>query len=151
MPEPTVPPVTPSSPATLVKLTRDECFVLLRTVEIGRVAVSRPDRAPLVVPVNFALDGEAVVFRTDAGTKLRGVATGPIAFEADGIDAFRRQGWSVLLEGRASVATHWEVGHVEVTPWVGGRKDHWVRLVPTEVSGRMIEVAPEIPDHRGYR
>ena len=82
MPKLPDPPDPPTRPATLVELTRDECFVLLRTVEIGRVAVSRGDRAPLVVPVNFAVDGEAVVFRTNAGTKLDAVATGPIAFEA---------------------------------------------------------------------
>lgn len=151
MPKLPDPPDPPTRPATLVELTRDECFVLLRTVEIGRVAVSRGDRAPLVVPVNFAVDGEAVVFRTNAGTKLDAVATGPIAFEADGIDPFRRQGWSVLLEGRAYVATHWEVGHLDVAPWAGGRRDHWVRLVPTEVTGRMIEVLPEPTDPRGYR
>lgn len=151
MPKLPDPPDPPTRPATLVELTRDECFVLLRTVEIGRVAVSRGDRAPLVIPVNFAVNGEAVVFRTNAGTKLDAVATGPIAFEADGIDPFRRQGWSVLLEGRAYVATHWEVGHLDVAPWAGGRRDHWVRLVPTEVTGRMIEVLPEPTDPRGYR
>lgn len=145
------PPVEPPPPVTLVELSRDDCFVLLRTVEVGRVAVARADRAPLVVPVNFTVDGDAVVFRTDSGTKLQAVTTGPIAFEADNIDSFRRQGWSVLLEGRAYVATHWEVGHLDVAPWAGGRRDHWVRLVPTEVSGRMIEVTPEVTDRRGYR
>lgn len=151
MPEPPDSPVPPARPAALVELTRDECFALLRTVEVGRVAVPRPDRAPLVVPVNFAVDGDAVVFRTDTGTKFQAVLTGPIAFEADGLDGFHRQGWSVLLEGRAFVATHWEVDHLDVAPWAGGRRDHWVRLVPTEVSGRMIEVTPEATDRRGYR
>lgn len=151
MPEMPDPPVPPTRPATLVELSRVQCFVLLRTVEVGRVAVSRTDRAPLVVPVNFAVDGDAVVFRTGTGTKLEALSTGPIAFEADGLDPFRGQGWSVLLEGRAHVATHWEVGHLEVTPWAGGRRDHWIRLVPTEVSGRMIEVLPEAADPRGYR
>lgn len=151
MAEPPVLPDPPPRPGTLVELTRDQCFALLRTVAIGRVAVPRPDRAPLVVPVNFAVDGDAVVFRTDTGTKLQAVLTGPIAFEADGLDGFHRQGWSVLLEGRAYVATHWEVGHLRVEPWAGGRRDHWVRLVPTEVSGRMVEVVPEPSDHRGYR
>ena len=151
MPKLPDPPDPPTRPATLVELTRDQCFVLLRTVEVGRVAVPRTDRAPLIVPVNFAVDGDAVVFRTGTGTKLQGVTTGPIAFEADGVDPFRRQGWSVLLEGRAYVATHGEVGHLDVAPWAGGRRDHWVRLVPTEVTGRMIEVLPEPTDHRGYR
>lgn len=151
MPESPVPATSPPRPATLVELNPDQCFALLRTVEIGRVGVSRAYRAPLVVPVNFVVDGEAVVFRTDTGTKLRAVAAGPISFEADGIDRYRRQGWSVLLEGRAYEATHWEVEHLEVEPWAGGRRDHWVRLVPDEVSGRLIEIVPDPADHRGYR
>lgn len=151
MPESPVPAGASSRPATLVELDRDQCFALLRTVEVGRVGVTRTGRAPLVVPVNFVVDGDAVVFRTDTGTKLRAVATAPIAFEADGIDPFRRQGWSVLLEGRAYEATHWEVGHLDIAPWAGGRRDHWVRLVPAEVTGRTIEIVPELPDERGYR
>ena len=51
------------------RLTRDECLELLRDQQVGRLAVVSHGR-PLIFPVNFAMDGEAVVFRTDPGTKF---------------------------------------------------------------------------------
>src|SRR6266508_4316639 len=51
--------------AELDELDRDECFRLLASVPVGRIAVCGPGQAPLVVPVNFALDGDVIVFRTD--------------------------------------------------------------------------------------
>ncbi|MGH9248153.1 MAG: pyridoxamine 5'-phosphate oxidase family protein [Acidimicrobiales bacterium] len=47
----------------------DECLRLLAGDEIGRLAVISGN-TPIVLPVNYALDGETVVFRTDSGTKL---------------------------------------------------------------------------------
>ena len=50
-------------------LSRAECLALLRDSLVGRVVVT--DRAlPAAFPVNFALLGEDVVFRTTAGSKL---------------------------------------------------------------------------------
>ena len=67
----------------LDELTVDECYELLASLTIGRVAVNVDKLGPLVVPVNFVLDGEVVVFRTDEGTKLRLLDKGPITFEVD--------------------------------------------------------------------
>jgi uncharacterized protein len=47
----------------------DECRRLLAGDEIGRLAVA-DGGAPTVVPVNYVVDGDAVVFRTAPGTKL---------------------------------------------------------------------------------
>ena len=54
----------------LEELEHDECLKLLATMSIGRVAIVIDDRGPLVVPVNYALDGDVVVFRSGAGSKL---------------------------------------------------------------------------------
>ncbi len=59
----------------LVALDPDECLRLLRTSTLGRLAIVIEER-PLVFPVNFTLDGHAVVLRTDEGTKLRAAVTG---------------------------------------------------------------------------
>src|SRR5438874_3617757 len=82
-------------------LDRDECEALLRRSTIGRVAMVSVHGWPLIFPVNFAMDGGAVVFRTDAGTKLYGARHGAIAFECDGIDLTYHTGWSVLATGEA--------------------------------------------------
>ena len=58
-----------SDATALEELAHDECLKLLATMSIGRVAIVIDDRGPLVVPVNYALDGEIVVFRTGAGSK----------------------------------------------------------------------------------
>src|SRR5438105_5745024 len=90
-----------SGGAVLETIPRDECIGLLGSQVIGRVAVAEFGAAPLVVPVNFVLVGEDVLFRTDYGSKFRLAVLGehPVSFEVDGVDGGRRTGWSVLLQG----------------------------------------------------
>ena len=124
--------------ADLEELDRDECLRLLATEPVGRVAVARPDGSVLVVPVNFAVDGDTIVFRTGIGTKLALLRGRRAAFEVDHVDAAHRTGWSVLVQGTAYEATHWEVDHVHVHPWVRGKRPQHVRIVAEEVSGRRL-------------
>ena len=74
----------------------DECLALLGQCSLGRLAVVIDDQ-PLIFPVNFALDNDAVVFRNDPGTKVYGARNRPVAFECDGTDAMYHTGWSVLV------------------------------------------------------
>ncbi|HZQ28318.1 MAG TPA: pyridoxamine 5'-phosphate oxidase family protein [Acidimicrobiales bacterium] len=151
-PAPSTPaPSTPAPRPTLSELTRDECFDLLNTQVVGRLAVAAPGQAPLVVPVNFVVDGDAIVFRSDAGTKLALLSTNPVSFQVDVVDPNRRGGWSVLASGRAGEVGSWEVGHLAVEPWAGGDKRRWVRLIVERVTGRRLE-PPELSwqDSRGY-
>jgi nitroimidazol reductase NimA-like FMN-containing flavoprotein (pyridoxamine 5'-phosphate oxidase superfamily) len=67
-------------------LDRDECLRLLGDVQVGRVAVTT-EALPVVLPVNFLLDGDRVVFSSAPGTKLYVAATGArMAFEAEDVD-----------------------------------------------------------------
>ena len=52
-------------------LDRVRCLQLLSEHNLGRLAVVISGQ-PLIFPVNYTLDGDAVVFRTDPGNKLRG-------------------------------------------------------------------------------
>jgi hypothetical protein len=122
----------------------DECIGYLATEVVGRLAwVSRG--TPVVVPVNYTWDGEAVVIRSDPGAKLHDLAQGEIAFEIDAIDREQRTGWSVLVVGMAhevdpkqwpASATHPDA--LELRPWPAGPKDRWIRLVPRAVTGRRL-------------
>ena len=135
---------------TLHELSRDECFTLLRSQPIGRLAIAVPDRPPLVIPVNFVLDGEAIVFRSNPGTKLEWLDRGPVSFQVDGVDWMHRSGWSVLASGRAYRATHFEVDHLLVDSWSGDKR-HWVRIAVSEVTGRRLEQSDwDWMDSRGY-
>lgn len=121
----------------------DECRRLLATDEVGRLAVI-DGGTPAVFPVNYVVDGDGVVFRTAAGTKLAAGTRHPVAFEIDAFDRTSRTGWSVVLTGHLEEATTFDAATLErvralpVEPWAGGDKPHWMRLVPTRVSGRRI-------------
>lgn len=123
-------------------LDRDECLDLLGTASVGRVSVS-VGALPAVLPVNFCLSGDAVIFRTAAGTKLSAACThAVVAFEADDIDPIYHAGWSVLVRGIAEEVTDPEqLGHLRrlpLAPWAAGDKDHFVRIPTEVVSGRQI-------------
>lgn len=145
---------TDGSPAVEVEdLDRPECLRLLATQSVGRVAVNRPGWAPHVVPVNFTVIDDTIVFRTDDGTKLRLLLTEPVSFEVDFVDDFHRAGWSVLVQGLAYEESEWEISLDEgdVAPFAPGGKTHWARLVPHSVTGRRIVLPIAEPfDERGY-
>jgi nitroimidazol reductase NimA-like FMN-containing flavoprotein (pyridoxamine 5'-phosphate oxidase superfamily) len=121
----------------------DTCLALLAGEEVGRLVIV-VGREPEVFPVNYALDGEAVVFRTAPGTKLEYAERGPVAFEVDGLDRQSRTGWSVVVAGRLEEVTLFDaatlkrVSALALYPWVPTQKDHWLRLVPKRMTGRRI-------------
>ena len=137
----------------LEPIDRDECLRLLSAQIIGRVAVADFNEAPLVVPVNFVLDGETVVFRCDYGTKFRVAVLGehPVSFQVDGLDLGRRSGWSVLLQGNTTEIDSSQLDGPDPRPWAGGEKMHWVRIVPESITGRRIRLPDTFPaDTGGY-
>ena len=136
---------------TVEVIPREECLRLLASQLLGRVAVADVNTAPLVVPVNFVVDGETVLFRTDAGSKFRLAVLGghPVSFQVDGVDPGRRTGWSILLQGEAVEVDPSELEQA-VEPWAPGRKDHWVRIVPSSISGRHLRLVDRPGDVHGY-
>ena len=126
-----------------------ECRELLRQSSIGRVAVALPGEGPHVVPVNFVVVDDLVVFRTDPGTKRYLMRQFPISVQVDQVDPFHRTGWSVLVKGTARELEPSEVVGVDVERWTGGGV-HWMALPTSHISGRRITL-PELPiSSRGY-
>jgi nitroimidazol reductase NimA-like FMN-containing flavoprotein (pyridoxamine 5'-phosphate oxidase superfamily) len=132
------------------ELSESECLELLRTHRFGRIAVVI-DGHPIIFPVNYAIDGDAVVFRTGAGTKLSGAVMGRMAFEIDGTDEESRTGWSVIVQGVGSEITtaldhrSEQLRQLEVEPWVPGEQARWVEVLPQSVTGRRLRRV-EAPD-----
>jgi len=125
----------------LEELDRDDCLQLLARAPLGRLAVVVGGR-PLVFPVNFTLDGDAVVLRTDEGTKLYAARNDPVAFECDGVDRMYHTGWSVLVLGDAEeVRNPSEIARLErlpLGPWCPGPKPTWLRIRAKTITGRRI-------------
>ena len=124
-----------------------ECLRLLAGKEVGRLGFTYGGHAE-IVPVNYVLDGDAVVFATGPGTKLAGAATGAsVVFEIDDMDAMSRSGWSVIIHGTAYEVTDFDrpalVEHVRalpLNPWAGGVRPY--------LGPDLTEVHHRPPDRR---
>jgi transcriptional regulator with XRE-family HTH domain len=132
----------PSGRPVLQTLTAAECYDLLSPGGVGRVAFTTAD-GPVVLPVNYAMVGQTVIFRTAPDTLLAGYLDGPAGFEVDRLDEALSQGWSVLVTGHAvRVTGEADVRHLEqhtgIRPWAGGARDVYVRIIPRKITGRRI-------------
>ena len=128
----------------LERPSRQECVALMATQEIGRLVVVDNGR-PLIFPVNYALDGEAPVFRTASGTKLWASTRSLVAFEVDSVDKETKSGWSVVVHGIAQEITAFDradlqarVSGLPVEPWAPGDKPVLVRVEPRLITGRRV-------------
>jgi Pyridoxamine 5'-phosphate oxidase len=97
----------------------------------------------VAVPVNFRMLGKAVVFRTAARAGLAAAAWQPqVSFEVDHLEDTLAEGWSVLVSGQAMIVTDpgelAELSRLEMTPWAGGDRDCYIKIVATEITGRRI-------------
>lgn len=126
----------------LERLSNTACWELLASTPVGRIGVLN-DSAPEIYPVNHVVDGDTIVFRTDPGSKLRGLLRSPaVCYQVDGVDPEEHTGWSVLVKGRAVELTHPDelrrLAELPLRYWSVGDKPHWIRVVPEEVTGRRI-------------
>jgi nitroimidazol reductase NimA-like FMN-containing flavoprotein (pyridoxamine 5'-phosphate oxidase superfamily) len=111
----------------------------------GRVAVL-VDGRPQIFPVNYAMDEDNIVFRTDPGTKLHSIdEVGSVAFEIDGVDLERATGWSVVVIGQAQwVTKHGQLERLQrlpLVPWAHGERSTFIRIIPRTITGRRIHPA----------
>jgi nitroimidazol reductase NimA-like FMN-containing flavoprotein (pyridoxamine 5'-phosphate oxidase superfamily) len=127
----------------------DEAFVLLARggQHVGRLVITVGGE-PVVFPLNYAVDGEAIVFRTQVGTKLTGITRSLATFEVDDIDS-SGQGWTVAFEGLAQEVLDADpetlrerIAAIELDTWPGGDRPHIVRIRPYRVHGTAWTLAP---------
>jgi uncharacterized protein len=126
-------------------LSSEECLDLLRSRTLGRVAV-RIGEMPSILPVNYALLDDEVVFRADPGTKLSAALIRMmVAFEVDDADSAMGAGWSVLVVGYAEEIrdrpTLTRVAALDLQPWVPEGRDFVVIIRTRSMTGRRIAPA----------
>jgi nitroimidazol reductase NimA-like FMN-containing flavoprotein (pyridoxamine 5'-phosphate oxidase superfamily) len=129
------------------ELDEDQCLKLISEGGIGRIAyVGR--FGPAVLPVNYKLQDEAIVFRTaEHGALDEDLRTGianahyKVAFEIDEIDRAAGRGWSVLVQGPARHIQRAELDAARSTgvePWAPGERELFIQIVPSRITGRRV-------------
>lgn len=130
---------------TTTVLDRAECLALLVGARFGRLAVSLPDRPPVIRPVHYLFDepSQSVVFKSAHGSKLGALLrTQQAAFEIDGFDAAGTSGWSVVITGVAEEVTSRadleRFASSGIESWAAGEQASVVRVRAFTVSGRRV-------------
>ncbi len=113
---------------TLRPLDRSSSWRRLATINVGRLATSL-GALPIVVPVNYVICDDALVFAIEPDSALaRAIDGGVFAFETSGHDTSSQWWWSVIVRGRASLVdpshhAHFDLEQLRlssvVTPAVG--------------------------------
>jgi uncharacterized protein len=120
-----------------------ECLRLLGTQRLGRLGFI-VDGYPMVLPVNYAIQGDVVVFRTGEGTKLDAAVGTRVTMEIDEVDQRTGTGWSVVVQGMArdiTDDTDWfaeSLRQAAAPTSLPEPPDHYVRIDPTQISGRRL-------------
>lgn len=136
----------------LDEIPREDCIELLKTQTVGRLAVADHGYyPPHIVPVNFVVEGDNVVFRSNPGLKfkLSVLAEHSVSFEADQVSEVGHMAWSVVVQGKAELLTEEQVNalphHEWLRPWAPGEREQWVRIEPYTITGRRIRTVPVSP------
>ncbi|GAA2161804.1 pyridoxamine 5'-phosphate oxidase family protein [Pedococcus bigeumensis] len=134
----------PTDHTGLVVLDLDDCLAKLLEVPVGRLAFQL-DGELSILPVVHTLDGVDVCFRTTGDSKIQAaIDRDPVAFEVDHFDASTRSGWSVLVQGTATVVDDEmdirKLDQAARAPWVPPHEgpSTWVRIRTQSITGRAL-------------
>ena len=123
-------------------LEREECLRLLASATLGRLGLTS-GALPTVLPINFRLVGDRIVFRTGVGTKLQAAThNAVVAFEVDEMDPLWHSGWSVVVTGVAREITDPDdraaLSNGEIPRWAPVAGDRLVEVSTQMISGRRL-------------
>jgi nitroimidazol reductase NimA-like FMN-containing flavoprotein (pyridoxamine 5'-phosphate oxidase superfamily) len=143
--------VTPAS-ETVLTLSGKDCWSLLRSHKLGRLAIVFEGR-PRIFPMNYAAADDTVVFRTEPGAKLLHGPGAAACFEIDDYDPGTAMAWSVMVVGvlkditDANDERSGSLRRLAVKPVAPGQRLHWLALKAEEVSGRSFRGGWIVPGH----
>ena len=125
------------------ELGRDECLTRMATQRLGRLGVV-VDGVPLVLPMQFAMDGETVVLQTNQGAKAFHAPLASVTFEVDHVDWEKGLGWSVLVQGfeediSSAIDDRSEaLRSLAIQSWAPPPADRWLKIIPQKITGRLL-------------
>lgn len=122
----------------VVELDSEQCWRLLRTHDLGRLAVTGAHGSD-IFPLNYLVYDDGLYFRTAPGSKLDSLGLHPdVAFEIDGRG--RRRVWSVVAHGTATQVTDAELvalsGVSRMSTDLPGEKHHYLTIEAPTITGR---------------
>jgi nitroimidazol reductase NimA-like FMN-containing flavoprotein (pyridoxamine 5'-phosphate oxidase superfamily) len=131
---------------TLRPITETECWQLLDTTTVGRLAFMADD-GTVILPVNFLVHEERIYVRTEPGSTIASLADGneDVAFEIDYHDDLNQSGWSVLVKGSGAIAETLEGERAlastgRLGPWAPGNRSLIIEVTPRSLSGRRVSL-----------
>ncbi|WP_244928122.1 pyridoxamine 5'-phosphate oxidase family protein [Nocardioides sp. W7] len=130
----------PIGNAHLAELPAFECWSLLESAEIARVAWNGP-QGVFIVPVNYTITDGALWFRTTASAEVVSDGSGQwVAVEVDSLDPETRSGWSVVVRGAVELVDAQDAPDrlAELRVWAPGLRTTYARIEPGEISGRRL-------------
>lgn len=122
----------------MVELDELTCRQLLGSHHIGRIAFNA-EPSPEVLPVNYVLHDDGILFHTGAGAKQIAADRHQSAtFQVDGSHEDRQSGWSVMVHGVLETMDAAQAPADLSTPWPGGERPYLVCLSIHAMTGRQI-------------
>jgi len=122
-------------------LSERDCWELLATVSVGRLALS-VRALPMILPVQYHLDGRRLaVCLGHHGLPERALDGTIVAFAADSIDPVTRSGWSVQVQGRSVIPRGLRIDTACDSPSPAAQV---VEIEPGMISGHRMRLCPFI-------
>ena len=122
-------------------LSEPECWAMLKSQELGRLAFHHDDGVR-ITPVNYAVAGDHIVFRTGDGSMFSDLLqAADVAFEVDvasdsTAESVVCRGVAIELHGEQALMTD----QLRLRPWVATRKTHTMAIRVTEISLSLIHI-----------
>jgi nitroimidazol reductase NimA-like FMN-containing flavoprotein (pyridoxamine 5'-phosphate oxidase superfamily) len=130
-------------------LSEEECKKLLASAgasgQTGRLAIAR-EGSPYLIPVNFSYYEGTILIRLGPGFAAHHLDGANVSFEIDDAEPYGRKGWSVLVEGHATLKPYQEtarLGRNIPHPIVVSPGVRVFSLRPETISGRCISPVQE--------
>jgi len=121
-------------------LSARECWELLATASVGRLALS-VRALPVIVPVQYYLDGRRLaVCLGHRELPERSLHETIIAFASDSIDPVTRSGWLVQIQGRSLMPRGLRID--TGCGWPAAAQI--VEIEPATISGHRVHLCPFI-------
>jgi nitroimidazol reductase NimA-like FMN-containing flavoprotein (pyridoxamine 5'-phosphate oxidase superfamily) len=130
---------------SIKELSETECWALLDTTTVGRVAFVSAEGQQLL-PVNFVVIDEKIYFRTLPGGVLDSALSrghDDVAFGVDHHEDMYRHGWNVTVRGGAvgvedRATINMVLSTERLRPWAGGVRPAVIRVTPRSIAGRKV-------------